>query len=151
MIETSFAGSGSSPYFPIPVLRFATLFPLTISRLAVYSVHLSTAGRALILPSVAYDQDPTLFPTHRSKSDIVSLSRQTPDIRRRPYRSPVLIEFCPPLQRNPILPTSRLLHPPPSYLTFTMCVPGSYTPTVNGICQVSRLPSVLASFTCRHA
>lgn len=151
MVETSFTDSGSSPYFPIPVLRFATLFPSTIFRLVVHSVHHFTAGRALILPSVAYDQDPIWFPTHRSKSDIVHLSRQTPEIRFRPYRSPVLIEFCPPLQRNPILPTSRLLHPPPSYLTFTMCVPESYPPTVIGICPVSLPPSVLASSTCLHA
>jgi hypothetical protein len=151
MVETSFTDSGSPPYFPIPVLRFATLFPFTISRLLVHSINHFTAGRALILLSVAYVRDPTCFPTHRSKSDIVHLSRQMPEIRLRPYRSPVLIELSPWLRRDPILPTSSLLHLPPSYLTFTMCVPGSYPPTMFGICPVSLLPSVLASSTYRHA
>jgi hypothetical protein len=136
MVETSFTDSGSSPYFPIPVLPFATLFPSTIFRLVVHSVHHFTAGRTLILPSVAYDRDPRLSPTYRSKSDIDHRSPWTLKNLFHQYRSPVLLEFRPSLRHFLIWPTYLLPYPPPSCFAFTICVPRFYPPVRIGICPI---------------
>jgi hypothetical protein len=79
-----------------------------------HAVRHFTAGRALILPSVAYDRDPKVTPTYNLRSNFDHRVPQTPKIPFHQYRSPVMMSS---VRRSDIFrlwPTLLLPTSPPS-------------------------------------